>query len=92
MNYESGERILLGDTVRFDSGPNQYVSAKVVMLGEDFSHLKLEQKLLDWVVADKVLDSEGVVVEVASEAGRYMFTTICCVELIQRLSAGSEGT
>lgn len=83
MKYESGEMVLLGDVVRFDSGPDQYISAKVVMIGEDYSHLEIESDFLDWIVSEKVLGGSDVVVERKSVPGSYMFTGLCCVELIQ---------
>jgi len=87
MKYESEEKVLLGDTVRFDSGPDQYTSAMVVMIGEDYSHLEIETDFLDWVVSENVLEGSDVVVERKSVPGSYMFTSLCCVELIQRSGA-----
>lgn len=87
MKYESGEKVLLGDTVRFDSGTDQYTSAMVVMIGEDYSHLEIETDFLDWVVSENVLEGSDVVVERKSVPGSYMFTSLCCVELIQRSGA-----
>jgi len=87
MKYESGEKVLLGDMVRFDSGPDQYTSAKVVMIGEDYSRLEIETDFLEWVVSEKVLEGSDVIVERKSTPGSYMFTSLCCVELIKRSGA-----
>ena len=87
MKYESGEKVLLGDMVRFDSGPDQYTSAKVVMIGEDYSCLEIDPEFLNWIVSAKPLKGSEVVVEAATTPGSYMFTTLCCVELIKRSGA-----
>ncbi|WHI45385.1 hypothetical protein [Microbulbifer sp. VAAF005] len=84
MQYESGEEVRLGDIVEYDVDPNEYVSASVVMLGEDYSHSELEESFLQWVTTDNVLENDNVVVEVEHEKGNYMFTTLCCVKLLKR--------
>jgi len=87
MRYESGEKVNLGDMVRFDSGPDQHASAKVVMIGEDYSRLDIDPDFLDWVVSEKPLKGSEVVVETTNNPGSYMFTTLCCVEFIKRSGA-----
>ncbi|WP_444913295.1 hypothetical protein [Microbulbifer sp. PAAF003] len=87
MQYESGEEVKLGDIVEYDVGPNEFVSANVVMLGEDYSHSELEEGFLQWVTTDNVLEKDNVVVEVEHEKDSYMFTTLCCFKLKRRADA-----
>jgi len=89
MNYESGEVIELGDVVRFDVGPERYITARVMMLGETREHLKLEQSFFEWVERDAVLEESAIVVERLSESGvpevgSYMFTCLGGVELVEK--------
>lgn len=80
----------LGDIVKFDVGPEEYVSARVVMLGENYDHSGLSHDFLNWVISDKVLNTAEVVVEVESEKERYMFTSLGSVELVKRTKPGAS--
>lgn len=58
------------------------------MLGQDYSHLSIDPKFLDWVKRDKVLEPEGIVTEWVEEnpfehndpkyapVGNYMFNPL----------------
>jgi hypothetical protein len=87
MKYSSGIKIKLGDLVTVNI-PEGDVAAKVVMLGETYEHLPLEESFLKWVLKDKVLQKTAVVVEwlnhnpfehnnpATAPVGNYMFTGI----------------
>lgn len=62
MVYHDGSTISLGDIVRV-LVPDGAESARVVMLGETYEHLEIDQQFLAWVESDKVLDQCSVVVE-----------------------------
>jgi hypothetical protein len=62
MKYGSGHEVELGDIVRVNM-PSGIQEAKVVMLGENYQHLELEQEFIDWVKRDRVLDKEQIVIE-----------------------------
>jgi len=49
--------------------------------------LEIEPDFLEWVVSEKVLEGSDLIVERKSIPGSYMFTSLCCVELIQRSGA-----
>ncbi len=88
MNYRDGRTVGLGDIVTVTVGPNKTAKARVVMLGEDYSHLEIEQSFLEWVRRDKVLAECDVVLDFIesnpfkhedkrySPVGNYMFTSL----------------
>lgn len=89
MRYESGREVELGDFVRFDIGPEIFVEARVVMIGEDYSHLDIDSEFLGWVQSNSVLQDSEIVVEPASKreeqsSDKYMLTSLCCVEWLDR--------
>lgn len=49
MKYENGVNVELGDLVCFDTASAKYVDARVMMLGEDCSHLEVDPGFLRWV-------------------------------------------
>lgn len=87
MEYRDGTEILLGDIVEI-SMPNGLETARVVMLGETYEHLCLEQSFNDWVHEDRILSPESIVIEWVGHnplehndpkyapVGNYMFTGI----------------
>ncbi|MEM7708203.1 MAG: hypothetical protein AAF358_21800 [Pseudomonadota bacterium] len=96
MFYDSGQPVLLGDLVELDVGPGEQTRARVVMVGEDYSHSGVEESFERWVREDRVLSEGDVVVEMSEclenvESGNYMFTSLSGVKLIERVSK-SYGT
>jgi len=62
MTYHDGTTITLGDVVSVPV-PNGRAKARVVMLGDSYGHLDIDQQFLDWVKRDKVLEKSHVVIE-----------------------------
>ncbi|MCG8068354.1 MAG: hypothetical protein JAY84_10865 [Candidatus Thiodiazotropha taylori] len=68
--------------------PDGLELARVVMLGEDYQLLVLEQSFKDWVLKEQVLETDSIVVEWVGKnplnhnnpecvpVGNYMFTGI----------------
>ncbi len=87
MKYHDGSTILLGDivTVPVHEGT---AKARVVMLGDSYEHLDIEEQFLAWVKSDKILQESSVVIEWVSSnpfahddpqyapVGNYMFTAV----------------
>lgn len=62
MKYRNGSKVALGDTVRVPV-PGGTAKAKVVMLGETYEHLAIDERFIEWVTADKVLEATSIVIE-----------------------------
>jgi hypothetical protein len=62
MRYHDGSIILLGDIVTVPV-PEGTAKARVVMLGDTYEHLDIEEQFLAWVKADKILQETSVVIE-----------------------------
>jgi hypothetical protein len=62
MKYADGANIRLGDVVSVPV-PAGTANARVVMLGDTYEHLDIDQAFLRWVKSDKVLASTSVVVQ-----------------------------
>jgi len=65
MKYHDGSPISLGDVVivLVGPGPNQFKKARVVMLGDTYEHLDIDEGFLSWVKQDQVLEESSVIVE-----------------------------
>lgn len=87
MTYEDGSLVGLGDLVTVPI-PSGRAEARVVMLGEDYSHLNIDEQFISWVTKDRVLAPDSVVIEWTGQnpfahddpsyapAGNYMFTPL----------------
>lgn len=87
MHYCDGSPVALGDVVDVPV-PSGTARARVVMLGETYEHLNLDQGFLTWVKTDRVLRPEAIVIEWLGEnpfehddpgcapVGNYMFTDV----------------
>jgi hypothetical protein len=62
MTYHDGSVISLGDIVRVRI-PDGTARARVVMLGDTYQHLDIDEEFLTWIKRDKVLEPSCVVVE-----------------------------
>jgi hypothetical protein len=62
MTYHDGSPIKLGDVVTVPV-PSGSAKARVVMLGETYEHLDIDEQFLDWVKRDNVLERTSVVIE-----------------------------
>ena len=96
MEYSDDRKILLGDIVEI-SMPEGTEIARVVMLGESYERLELEETFISWVIKDQILEKDSIVVEWINNnplahnnpefapVGNYMFTGISLdIKLIQR--------
>jgi len=87
MKYHDGSTILLGDIVTVPV-PEGTAKARIVMLGDSYEHLDIEEQFLIWVKTDKILQESSVVIEWVSSnpfahsdpqyapVGNYMFTAV----------------
>ena len=87
MEYLDGQEIKLGDIVQLNV-KGKFERARVVMLGQNFVHLPIEESFEAWVKADKVLSADSIVIEWLGDnpleqndkrfapVGNYMFTGI----------------
>jgi len=87
MNYYDGSGIKLGDIVSVPV-PDGTAKARVVMLGDTYAHLDIDEQFLDWVKKEKILETTSVVIEWLEEnpfehndpqyapVGNYMFTKV----------------
>jgi hypothetical protein len=87
MKYSCGTEIKLNDLVTVNV-PKGDFNARVAMLGETYEYSNLDKDFIDWVTKDKVLQTDGIVVEWSntnpfehndpkySPVGNYMFTSI----------------
>ena len=91
MLYEDGSPVGLGDIIEIDM-PGGTEVARVVMLGDTLAHLDIDAEFREWVVREKILGADQVVVEWANAnplahndpsyapAGDYMTTGLAgCV-------------
>ena len=88
MNYHSGEKIDLGDIVTLDIGPGNYVKARVVLLGNDQTHLEMCSEYLQGIQEINLVESNMIVAEYLDNdghpVGNYCPTTLGGVELIKK--------
>ncbi len=87
MNYTDGKEVQLGDLIEIDM-PEGLELARVVMLGENYQHLELEQSFKEWVLKEQILETNSIVIEWVGKnplehnnpeyapVGNYMFTGI----------------
>jgi hypothetical protein len=87
MKYADGSSVSLGDIVNVPV-PDGTAKARVVMLGDTYEHLDIDQRFITWVKDEKRLDEGSVVIEwigrnpLAHEdpryapVGNYMFTPV----------------
>jgi hypothetical protein len=87
MNYYDGSGIKLGDIVSVPV-PDGTAKARVVMLGDTYEHLSIDEQFLDWVKKEKILETTYIVIEWLGEnpfenndpkyasVGNYMFTKV----------------
>jgi len=87
MKYHDGSIIKLGDIV-YVPVPEGKEKAYVVMLGDTYEHLNIDEQFLSWVINDKVLGSASIIIEWCnnnpfahndpkySPVGNYMFTVV----------------
>jgi hypothetical protein len=87
VQYLDGSHVALGDVVDVPI-PSGSQHARVVMLGDSYAHLPLDPSFLEWVVRDRVLRADSVVVEWLganpfahddpsfAPVGNYMFTAV----------------
>ena len=62
MHYYDGSIVTLGDVV-YMPVPSGSAKARVVMLGETYEHLDIDEQFLAWVKKDRILNVSSVVVE-----------------------------
>ena len=60
MTYHDGSTISLGDIVRLPI-PGGTAKARVVMLGDCYQHLEIDDQFVAWVHRDSVLEASSVV-------------------------------
>lgn len=87
MFYTNGTQIALGDIVTVPI-PNGLGTARVVMVGDTYEHLEIDQRFVRWVNAERKLDANSVVVEWVDEnpfanndpafapVGNYLFSPV----------------
>lgn len=87
MQYDDGTEIALGDIVSVPV-PTGTAEARIVMLGDTYAHLELKEHFLNYVLREKVLKPDSVVVEWVQNnpfthndphyapVGNYMFTVV----------------
>jgi hypothetical protein len=63
MQYHDGSSIALGDIVSVLVGPDKWERARVVMLGDTYEHLDIDQRFVAWVKEERKLDESSVVLE-----------------------------
>jgi len=87
MKYYDRSEIKLGDIVTLPV-PEGIEKARVVMLGDTYEHLDIDERFLVWVIKEKILERTSVVVEWLDSnpfahddpqyapVGNYIFTTV----------------
>jgi hypothetical protein len=87
MKYADETTALLGDIVIVQTEKGNY-EGRIVMLGENHTHLALDADFIEWVIADNVLDSDSVAIQWTGEnpyahndpryapVGDILFTTL----------------
>jgi hypothetical protein len=62
MKYQDGSTVNLGDIVRVPV-PGGTARARVVMLGDTYHHLNLDESFLSWVKEERKLGATSIVLE-----------------------------
>jgi hypothetical protein len=62
VKYHDGTSVTLGDVVAVPV-PEGTAHARVVMLGETYEHLGIDEQFVRWVTAERVLEPTSIVVE-----------------------------
>ena len=62
MKYQDGRPLCLGDIISVPV-PDGTAKGRVVMLGDNYEHLDIDQQFLAWVKRDRVLEESSVVIE-----------------------------
>jgi len=87
MRYHDGSDVTLGDIVSVPV-PEGMAKGRVVMLGDTYEHLDIDQQFLKWVKAEKVLKPASIIIEWIENnpfahndpnyapVGNYMFTAL----------------
>ena len=87
MKYHDGTTVTLGDVVSVPV-PSGTAEARVVMLGDTYEHLDIDQQFVSWVQRDKVLAASSIVIEWLGDnpfahndpkyapVGNYMFSPL----------------
>jgi hypothetical protein len=87
MKYHDGTAVTLGDVVSV-LVPSGTAEARVVMLGDTYEHVDIDQEFVSWVQRDKVLAASSVVIEWVGDnpfahgdpryapVGKYMFSPL----------------
>ncbi|RLW61691.1 MAG: hypothetical protein B6D75_01290 [gamma proteobacterium symbiont of Stewartia floridana] len=96
MKYTDGKEVQLGDLIEIDM-PEGLELARVVMLGENYEYLELEQSFKEWVLKEQILETNSIVIEWIGKnplehnnpeyapVGNYMFTGISTdIKLMER--------
>jgi hypothetical protein len=87
MRYHDGSTVSLGDIVTVPV-PSGTAKARVVMLGDSYTHLSIDEHFLVWVKTEKLLKPDSIVIEWLDRnplshsnanyapVGNYMFTPV----------------
>ncbi|MFN7856075.1 MAG: hypothetical protein ACK5OA_05770 [Acidovorax sp.] len=87
MRYHDGSEVTLGDIVSVPV-PDGSAKARVVMLGDTYEHLNMDNQFLSWVKKDRVLQASSMVIEWLESnpfshddpnhapVGNYMFSAV----------------
>lgn len=87
MKYHDGSTVSLGDIVTVPV-PSGAAKARVVMLGDSYAHLSIDEHFLVWVKTEKILKPGAIVIEWLDRnpfshsnpnyapVGHYMFTPV----------------
>ena len=62
MKYHDGSQISLGDIVTV-SIPSGIERARVVMLGDTYTHLDIDPQFVAWVESARILEAAQIVIE-----------------------------
>jgi len=62
MKYSDGSIVALGDIVTIPL-QNGLHDARIVMLGDTFEHLNLDEAFVNWVKTDKILGEASIAVQ-----------------------------
>ena len=63
MTYTDGTRVALGDLVSVPVAEEVDAVGRVVMLGDTYEHLPMEESFLSFVLGDKILRSTAIAIE-----------------------------
>ena len=87
MQYFDGTTVVLGDHVSVPI-PGGTARARVVMIGDTYEHLPIDESFLLWVTKDRVLEPGHIVIEWLGDnpfaddstelapVGNYMFSPV----------------